>query len=61
MRLRLPTTALGDKDQAIATLIDILRSLPPDDNTVGKDCLVTRIQREPPHVHIKYEACHSSR
>lgn len=61
MRLRLPTTALGDKDQAIATLIDILRSLPPDDNTVGKDCMVTRIQREPPHVHIKYEACHSSR
>jgi hypothetical protein len=56
MRLRLPTTALGDKDQAIATLIDILRSLPPEDNTVGKDCLVTRIQREPPHVHIKYEA-----
>ena len=56
MRLRLPTTALGDKDQAIATLIDILRSLPPADNTVGKDCLVTTIQREPPHVHIKYEA-----
>jgi hypothetical protein len=56
MRIGLRTTDLGDKDQAVATLIDILRSLPPEDNTVGKDCLVTTIQREPPHVHIKYEA-----
>jgi hypothetical protein len=54
MRLQLPTTALGDKDQTIATLIDILRSLPTEDNTVGKDSLVTTIQREPPHVYIKY-------
>jgi hypothetical protein len=33
MRIRLPTGDLGDKDQAVATLIDILRSLPPEDNT----------------------------
>jgi hypothetical protein len=61
MRLRLPATDLSDKGQAIATLIDILRSLPTEDNTVGKDCLVTTIQRESPHVHIKYEAYDVSR
>ena len=43
------------KYDTAAALIDILRSLPPQDPTVGKDCLVTTIQSVPPHVHIKYE------
>jgi hypothetical protein len=55
LRERLPRIDIGSKEQAAATLIDVLRSLPPQDPTVGKDCLVTTIQREPPHVHVKYE------
>ena len=35
--------------------IDVLRSLPPGDGTVSKDCLITVIQRESPHVHVRYE------
>ena len=35
--------------------IDVLRSLPPGDRTVSKDCLITVIQRESPHVHVRYE------
>jgi hypothetical protein len=56
LRERLPRIDIGNKDEAVATLIGILRSLPPQDTTVGRDCLVTTIQREPPHVHVKYEA-----
>jgi hypothetical protein len=43
------------KEETAAALIDILRSLPPQDPTVGRDCLVTTIQAVPPHVRIKYE------
>ena len=42
-------------EETTAALIDILRALPPNDPTVGKDCLVTTVQRASPHVHIKYE------
>jgi hypothetical protein len=55
LRSRLPNTDLSSKEQAVSTLIDVLRSLPPQDTTVGKDCLVTTIQREPPHLHVKHE------
>jgi hypothetical protein len=55
LRTRLPTVDIGNKDHAVGTLIDVLRSLPPQDTTVGRDCLITTIQREPPHVHVKYE------
>jgi hypothetical protein len=37
------------KSQAISILIEVLRSLPPEDTTVSKDCMVTTIQRVPPH------------
>jgi hypothetical protein len=43
------------KEDTAAALIDILRSLPPQDPTVGRDCLITTIQAVPPHVRIKYE------
>jgi hypothetical protein len=54
LRERLPRTT--GKEETAATLIQILRELPPSDPTVGRDCLVTTIQRIPPYVHIKYEA-----
>jgi hypothetical protein len=54
LRNRLSSTDLQSKEQTSAALIDVLRSLPPQDPTVGKDCLVTTIQRISPHVHIKY-------
>ena len=46
---------IGNKNQAISVLIDVLRSLPPEDTTVSKDCMVTTIQRIPPHAHVRYE------
>jgi hypothetical protein len=46
---------IGNKNQAISILIDVLRSLPPEDTTVSKDCMVTTIQRVPPHAHVRYE------
>jgi hypothetical protein len=52
---RLSSIDIGSKAEAAAALIDVLRSLPPQDPTVGKDCLVNTVQRTPPHVHIKYE------
>ena len=55
LRRWLRTTDTRDKDQTAATFIDVLRSLPSDDTTVSKDCLVTTIQRESPHVHVRYE------
>jgi hypothetical protein len=54
LRSRLPNTDLS-REQVVSTFIDVLRSLPPQDTTVGKDCLITTIQRESPHVHIKHE------
>lgn len=46
---------LRSKTDTAAALIAVLRSLPPQDPTVSKDCLVTTIQRVSPHVHLKYE------
>jgi hypothetical protein len=46
---------LSSQEDTAAALIDILRSLPDEDPTVGRDCLVTTIQAVPPHVRIKYE------
>jgi hypothetical protein len=46
---------IGNKSQAISILIEVLRSLPPGDTTVSKDCMVTTIQRVPPHAHVRYE------
>jgi hypothetical protein len=54
LRSRLSGVVIS-KERAAAVLVDVLRSLPPHDPTVGKDCLVTTIQRSSPHVHIKYE------
>jgi len=54
LRNRLPDV-VHSKERAAATLVDILRSLPPHDPTVGRDCLVTAIQRMSPHVHTRYE------
>jgi hypothetical protein len=55
LRKRLPSMEIGNKNQAISILIDVLRSLPPEDTTVSKDCMVTTIQRIPPHAHVRYE------
>lgn len=55
LRGRLACVDLRDRDQAIAAMIDVLRSLPPHDPTVGKDCMVTTIQRSSPHASIRYE------
>jgi len=55
LRNRLPATDLHSKEQAAAMLISILRSLPPHDPTVGKDCLVTTIQHTPPQVLVQYK------
>jgi hypothetical protein len=55
LRGRLMRTDLQSKEQAAAALLEILRTLPPKDPTVSRDCLVTTVQRVPPHVHIKYE------
>lgn len=55
LRERLHRTKHLGKEETAATLIQILRELPPSDPTVGKDCLVTTVQRIPPYVHIKYE------
>jgi hypothetical protein len=55
LRNRLLSIDLRSKEQAAVAMIDVLRSLPPHDPTVSKDCLVTTIQRTSPHVHIKYE------
>jgi hypothetical protein len=46
---------LSSREDAAAAMIEILRSLPPQDPTVGRDCLVTTIQAVAPHVRIKYE------
>jgi hypothetical protein len=46
---------LSSQEESAAAMIDILRSLPPKDPTVGRDCLVTTIQAVPPHVRIRYE------
>lgn len=46
---------LSSKEDSAAAMIEILRSLPPQDPTVGRDCLVTTIQAVPPHVQVKYE------
>jgi hypothetical protein len=54
LRNRLAKVDVQSKEAVAATLIDILRSLPPDDPTVGRDCLVTTIQRSSPHVNIKF-------
>jgi hypothetical protein len=55
LRERFRGADLSSKEGTAAVLIDILRSLPSEDPTVGRDCLVTTIQGVPPHVHIKYE------
>lgn len=55
LRERFFGTDMSNKEDTAATLIDILRSIPPQDPTVGRDCLVTTIQAVPPHVRIKYE------
>jgi hypothetical protein len=55
LRNRLPSTDLSSKEHAVSTLIDVLRAIPPTDETVSLDCLVTVVQRVSPHVHIKYE------
>jgi hypothetical protein len=55
LRERFSSADLSNKEDTAATLIDVLRSLPPHDPTVGRDCLVTTIQAVPPHVRIKYE------
>jgi hypothetical protein len=52
---RFPVVDLSSKELAISTLIDVLRSLPAEDTTVSKDCMVTTIQRVPPHAHVRYE------
>jgi hypothetical protein len=49
LRKRLPRMQIGNKSQVISILIEVLRSLPPEDTTVSKDCMVTTIQRVPPH------------
>jgi hypothetical protein len=46
---------LSSQEDSAAAMIEILRSLPPQDPTVGRDCLVTTIQAVPPHVRMKYE------
>jgi len=46
---------LSSHEDTAAAMIEILRSLPDEDPTVGRDCLVTTIQAVPPHVRIKYE------
>jgi hypothetical protein len=45
----------SDREQVINKLIGILRGLPPEDSTVGRDCLVTVLQREVPQIRIRYE------
>jgi hypothetical protein len=55
LRNRLPGLDLSSKEHAAAALIEVLRAIPPRDETVSLDCLVTTIQRVPPHVRIKYE------
>jgi hypothetical protein len=55
LRNRLPNIDLLSKEQAATTLIDVLRSLPPHDPTVSKDCLVTTIQHTRPHVLVRYK------
>jgi hypothetical protein len=55
LRNRLLSTDLSSKEHAVSTLIDVLRAIPPTDETVSLDCLVTVVQRVSPHVHIKYE------
>jgi hypothetical protein len=55
LRKRLSDVDLPNKELAAAALIEVLRVIPPQDETVSLDCLVTTIQRIPPHVHIKYE------
>ncbi|HKH53933.1 MAG TPA: hypothetical protein VKA58_00610 [Propionibacteriaceae bacterium] len=52
---RLSGADLSSNDDTAAAMIDILRSLPSQDPTVGRDCLVTTIQGVPPHVRLKYE------
>ena len=46
---------LSSQEDTAAALIEILRSLPDEDPTVGRDCLITTIQAVSPHVRIKYE------
>jgi hypothetical protein len=46
---------LSSHEDTAAAMIEILRALPDEDPTVGRDCLVTTIQAVPPHVRIKYE------
>jgi hypothetical protein len=46
---------LSSQEDSAAAMIEILRSLPPQDPTVGRDCMVTTIQAVPPHVRMKYE------
>jgi hypothetical protein len=55
LRQRLSRTDLVTKEETTATLIDILRALPPNDPTVGKDCLITTVEAVAPHLHVKYE------
>ena len=55
LRERFSGADLPSKEDSAAAMIDILRSLPPQDPTVGRDCLVTTIQAVPPHARIKYE------
>jgi hypothetical protein len=55
LRDRLSGVDLSSKEYAAAALIEVLRAIPPQDETVSLDCLVTTIQRVSPHAHIKYE------
>jgi hypothetical protein len=55
LRERFSGTDLSNKEDTAAAMIEILRELPEEDPTVGRDCLVTTIQGVPPHVRIKYE------
>ena len=46
---------LSSQEDTAAALIEILRSLPDEDPTVGRDCWITTIQAVSPHVRVKYE------
>jgi hypothetical protein len=46
---------LSSQEESAAAMIEILRSIPSQDPTVGRDCLVTTIQAVPPHARMKYE------
>jgi hypothetical protein len=54
-RFASPGVDLSSIYEASSTLLDVLRSIPPQDPSVGRDCMITTIQRSPPEVHVRYE------